>query len=146
MRFKIEVSFKQAVHTVGIYSYHFWMATMTPRSRRSGNQYLHQKSDDYRKQVRRKIRAYHCHLQTGVIAQGLLQILSVLHSQLVWSHFGSWIRTIRPGIPPSEQVVSIALRHCLPEFLSGGEKTSTLAKFINERLDLDRMEGLRLAA
>ena len=146
VRFKIEVSFKQAVHTVGVYSYHFWMSSMTPRSRRSGNQHLHQKSDDYRKQVRRKIRAYHCHLQTGVIAQGLLQIISVLHAQLVWSHFGSWIRTIRPGIPPSEQVVSMALRHCLPEFLAGGEKTSALAKFINERLDLDRIEGLRLAA
>ena len=146
VRFKIEVSFKQAVHTVGIYSYHFWMRAMTPRSRRSGNQYLHRKSDCYRKQVRRKISAYHCHLQTGVIAHGLLHILSVLHPQLVWCLFGSWIRTIRPGIPPSEQVVALALRHSLPEFLAGGEKISALAKFINERLDLDRAEGLRLAA
>jgi len=146
VRFKIEVSFKQAVHTVGTYRYHFWMMSMTAISRRSGNQYLHHKSQSYREQVRRKIRAYHCHLQTGVIAQGLLQILSVLHSQLVWSYFGSWIRTIRPGIPPSEQIVSMALRHGLPEFLAGASNTSALAKFINERLDLDRAEGLRLVA
>jgi len=146
VRFKIEVSFKQAVHTVGTYRYHFWMMPMSPISRRSGNQHLHRKSDRYREQVRRKIRAYHCHLQTGVIAQGLLQILSILHPQLVWSYFGSWIRTIRPGIPPSEQIVSMALRHRLPEFLAGASNTSALAKFLNERLDLDRAEGMRLAA
>ncbi|MBE2204837.1 MAG: transposase [Chthoniobacterales bacterium] len=145
-RFKIEVSFKQAVHTVGTYRYHFWMKAMSPISRRSGNQHLHHKSDLYRQQVRRKIRAYHCHLQTGVIAQGLLQILSVLHPRLVWSHFGSWIRTIRPGIPPSEQIVAMALRHCLPEFLFDGSNTCDLAKFLSHRLDLDRAEGLRLAA
>jgi hypothetical protein len=146
VRFKIEVAFKQAVHTVGTYSYHFWMAAMTPIARRSGNQHLHRKSEAYRAAVRRKMRAYGCHIQTGVIAQGLLQILSVLHSQIVWRCFGSWIRTIRPGIPPSEQVVSLALRHCLPEFLAAGDKTSALAKFINDRLDLNRAEGLRLAA
>jgi hypothetical protein len=146
VRFKIEVAFKQAVHTVGTYSYHFWMAAMTPIARRSGNQHLHHKSDTYRAQVRRKMRAYRCHIQTGVIAQGLLQMLSVLHSQTVWHCFGSWIRTIRPGIPPSEQVVGLALRHSLPEFLAASNKTCALAKFINDRLDLDRAEGLRLAA
>ena len=25
-RFKIELGFKQAIHTVGAYAYHFWMA------------------------------------------------------------------------------------------------------------------------
>jgi hypothetical protein len=146
VRFKIEVAFKQAVHTVGTYSYHFWMAAMTPIPRRSGNQHLHRKSDSYRAQVQRKMRAYGCHIQTGVIAQGLLQMLSVLHSQMVWRCFGSWIRTIRPGIPPSEQVVAPALRHCLPEFLAAGNNTSALAKFINDRIDINRAEGLCLAA
>ena len=146
VRFKIEVAFKQAVHTVGTYSYHFWMAAMTPITRRSGNQHLHRKSDTYRAQVRRKMRAYSSHLQTGVIAQGLLQMLSVLHSQMVWCCFGSWIRTIRSGIPPSEQVVGMALRHSLPEFLAASDTPSGLAKFINDRLDLNRAEGLRLAA
>ncbi len=143
VRFKIEVSFKQAVHTVGTYRYHFLMRAMAPISRRSGNQHLHRKSKCYREQVRRKIGAYHCHLQTGVIAQGLPQIL---HPQLVWSYFDSRIRTIRPRIPPSEQIVAMALRHRLPEFLAGANNTSALAKFISERLDFDRAEGLRLAA
>ncbi|HEY8670929.1 MAG TPA: transposase, partial [Terriglobales bacterium] len=45
LRFKIELSFKQALHVIGAYAYHFWMAAMTPLRRVSGNQYLHRKSD-----------------------------------------------------------------------------------------------------
>jgi len=33
IRFKIELSFKQALRVVGVYAYHFWMMTMKPRSR-----------------------------------------------------------------------------------------------------------------
>jgi hypothetical protein len=34
-RFKIEVSFKSALHVVGAHLYHFWMATMTPITRKA---------------------------------------------------------------------------------------------------------------
>jgi hypothetical protein len=34
--------------------------------------------------------------------------------KLVWDSFGSWLRTIRPGIPPLEFVVGNALRLTLP--------------------------------
>lgn len=64
---------------------------------------------------------------------------------LVWSSFGSWLRTIRPGIPPSELVVANALRQCLPEFLVNSVKTNFFAKFIAERQDLDTFEMFRLA-
>ena len=146
LRFKIEVSFKQSLHVIGAYAYHFWMAAMTPLRRVSGNQYLHHKSDDYRHAIRRKIAAYHRHIQLGLIAQGLLQILSATQPKLVWRSFGSWIRTIRPGLAPSEQVVAIALRHTLPEFLATAAKTPILVKFIRDRLDLSRTEGTSLAA
>lgn len=146
LRFKIEVSFKQAIHVIGAYAYHFWMAAMTPLRRVSGNQYLHRKSDAYRDAVRRKIAAYHRHIQLGLIAQGLLQILSATQPKLVWRSFGSWIRTIRPELAPSEQVAAAALRNTLPEFLATGAKTSILVKFIRDRLDLSRTEGTSLAA
>ena len=146
LRFKIEVSFKQALRIIGAYAYHFWMAAMTPLRRVSGNQYLHRKSDAYRDAVRRKIAAYHRHIQLGLIAQGLLQILSATKPTLVWQSFGSWIRTIRPGLAPSEQVVAIALRNTLPEFLATAAKISILVKFIRDRLDLSRTEGTTLAA
>jgi hypothetical protein len=146
LRFKIEVSFKQALHVIGAYAYHFWMVAMTPLRRVSGNQHLHRKSEDYRNAVRRKIAAYHRHIQLGLIAQGLLQILSATQPKLVWRSFGSWIRTVRPGLAPSEQVVAVALRNTLPEFLATAAKTSILVKFIRDRLDLSRTEGTSLAA
>lgn len=146
LRFKIEVSFKQALRCIGAYAYHFWMAAMTPLRRVSGNQYLHRKSDAYRDAVRRKLAAYHRHIQLGLIAQGLLQILSATKPTLVWQAFGSWIRTVRSGLAPSEQVVAIALRNTLPEFLASAAKPSILVKFIRDRLDLNRTEGTSLAA
>lgn len=146
LRFKIEVSFKQAIRGIGTYAYHFWMREMTPIGRVGGNQYMHHKPEKYRNDVRRKIAAYHRHIQLGLIAQGLLQILSATKSQLVWRSFGSWIRTIRPGLAPSEMVVAVALRQTLPEFIAVAVKTSTLVKFIRDRLDLNRAEGTSLAA
>ena len=146
LRFKIEVSYKQALRVIGAYAYHFWMAAMTPLRRVSGNQYLHHKSEGYRTAVRREIAAYHRHIQLGLIAQGLLQILSATKPNLVWQSFGSWFRTVRPGLAPSEQVVAIALRNTFPEFLSTVAKTVILVKFLRDRLDLSRAEGTGLAA
>jgi len=83
LRFKIELSFKQALHVLGAYAYHFWMAAMTPLRRVSGNQYLHRKPQSYRDAVRRKMAAYHRRRQLGLIAQGLLQILSATVPQKI---------------------------------------------------------------
>jgi len=146
LRFKIEHAFKQAVHIIGTFSYHFWMKEMKPLRRRNGNQYLHMESKAYRDGVKRKIHAYHVFVQAGIVSQGLLQYLAACHTELVWKSFGSWLRTIRPGVAPSELVVATALRHCLPEFLSVNSKSSNLAKFIAERQDLDRMTLFRIAS
>jgi hypothetical protein len=146
LRFKIEVSFKQALRVLGAYAYHFWMAAMTPLRRVSGNQYLHRKSEAYRNAVRRKIAAYHRHIQLGLVAQGLLQILAAQFPKLIWPSFGSWIRTIRPGLAPSEQVTAIALRNTLPDFLAAAAQSSIFVKFLRDRIDLARSEGSSLAA
>lgn len=146
LRFKIEVSFKQAIRNLGVYAYHFWMKSMTSIRSNSGDQYLHMKTGEYRDAVRRKIAAYHAHIQIGIIAQGLLQYLACVQSKLIWASFGSWLRTIRPGICPSEKVTAIALGNCLPEFLLNSSRTSILAKFILEKVDLTRNEGQRLVA
>ena len=146
LRFKIELSFKQALRVVGTFAYHFWMATMTPFPKTSGNQHLHRKSHSYRQAVRRKMDAYHRHIQLGLIAQGLLQILSATSAPLVWQSFGSWFRTLRPGLPPSEQVTAIALRNSLPDFLLDDSKHSIFTKFLLKRIDLSRTEGVRLFA
>ena len=146
LRFKIETSFKQATRQIGSFAYHFWMKDMTPLRYRNGNQYLHRKSAEYRDRVKRKINAYHAFIQAGVVAQGLLQYLAVVAPKLVWESFGSWLRTIRPGIPPSEFVVANALRQTLPEFLVGPSKNDSLTKFIVDRQDIEKMRIFRLAS
>jgi len=146
LRFKIEVTFKQAVRTVGVYGYHFWMKSMTPIRRCSGDQYLHRKNDAYRKAVRRKLDAYNRFIQIGLIAQGLLQYLSICNPNLVWAKFGSWIRTIRPGVLPSEQVTSLALSNSLAEFLLGSSTDTIFTKFLIERIDFKKNNALGRAA
>ena len=146
LRFKIEHTFKQAVRLIGSFSYHFWMSDMKPRPRRSGNQHLHRASPKYRDAVRRKLHAYHVFIQAAVVCQGLLQYLAVAFPQRVWDAFGSWLRTIRPGIPPSELVVASALRHSLPEFLLNPAAGNIFTKFVIERQDTDKMEAFRFAS
>jgi hypothetical protein len=85
-------------------------------------------------------------VQTGLIAQGLLQYLSAAFPQLVFSSFGSWFRTIRSDFAPSEHVAAIALRNTFPEFLSDSSQDSIFKKFLLERIDFGRVEGLRLVA
>lgn len=144
-RFKIEVTFKHAIRNVGVFGYHFWMAEMTPLKQKNGNQYLHKKEQCYRDQILRKIKAYHCFVQVGLIAQGMLQYLSMTQTKHVWSHFGSWIRTIRPGILPSEAIVSKALWNTLPYFLKGSITGGIIEKFISSRIDRKRSESMRFA-
>ena len=144
-RFRIEVSFKQALHTLGTYAYHFWMMEMTPRRRGAGNQYLHHTSDDYRRLVRRKIDAYHRAIQLGCIAQGLLQHLALNRRKEVWDRFRSWMRTMNPGAPPSEAVVAETLRGTLQEFLLRAPDAHALKKFVLENADEERCPALQSA-
>jgi len=146
LRFKIEHGFKQAVRVIGSFSYHFWMKEMKPLRRWNGNQYLHRESSAYRDAIKRKINAYHVFIHAGVVSQGLLQYLAANVPTLVWTSFGSWLRTIRPGIAPSELVVATALRHSLPEFLLNNAQHSIFAKFIVDRQDPDRLDVFRMAS
>jgi hypothetical protein len=133
-RFKIEVSFKQAIHTVGAYAYHFWMRDMKPIHRGSGNQMMDHRSDTYREHVRRKLAAYERHIQLGLIAQGLLQYLAVNFRHAVWFNFHSYIRSASPKKPPSEWVVAHALYHTWPQFLAGSSESQTLKKFLASKI------------
>ena len=146
LRFKIELTFKQAIHQIGLFSYRFWMKTMEPLQRWNGNQYLHRKPLKYREAVARKIHAYHIFMQACIIAQGLSQYLAVVFPDLVWASFRSYLRTKRPGVPPSEFVVAVAMRQSFRNFLLAGANTHAFTKFITERQDLGGTEMFRMAA
>lgn len=145
-RFKIEVTFKQSLHTLGAWAYHFWMKDMRSIRRGQGDQFLHRQSATYRAGVRRKLAAYHRHIQLGLVAQGILQCLAAVQAKLVWHQFASWLRTRRSPDCPSALVVAAALRHHLPDFLAAGPHDPNWRKFLLPRLDLDQIEGARLAA
>ena len=51
-RYKIELSFRHALHVIGVYAYHFWMMAMTPLRRVSGNQHLHRKPEQCERRLR----------------------------------------------------------------------------------------------
>lgn len=146
LRFKIEVAFKQSLHTLGAWAYHFWMMDMRPIQRGHGDQFLHRQSDAYRRAVRRKLAAYHRHIQLGLLAQGILQCLAAVQPKLVWHQFASWLRPRKSPDCPSEFVVASALRHHLPDFLAACPNDPNWRKFLRARLDLDQIEGARLAA
>jgi len=146
LRFKIEFTFKQAIHQIGLFSYRFWMKTMTPLKRWNGNQYLHRKPLKYREAVARKMHAYHVFMQACVIAQGLSQYLAVVFPEVVWASFRSYLRTNRPGVPPSEFVVGEALRQSFPNFLLADANTHAFKKFITERQDFENSTLFHMAA
>ena len=145
-RFKIEVSFRHAVHGMGTYAYHFWMQAMKPLRRNEGNQYMHKKPEAYRKAVKRKIEAYHRYVQLGCIAQGLLQYLALQHGKEVWSNFRSWLRTMKTDQPPSELVVSYALRSSLFDFLVNSPEDHKLKKIIAENMTVQQLQDYQQAA
>ena len=145
-RFKIEVSFRSAIHGIGAYAYHFWMKAMEPIRRTEGKQYLHKKSEAYRKAVQRKMEAYHRFVQLGCIAQGLLQYLSLMYGKEVWGQFRSWLRTMKTDNPPSELVVSYALRSSLFDFLVNSPQDHKLKKIITENMTIQQMQDYQMAA
>ena len=139
-RFRIELGFRQAVHVLGAYAYHFWMCGMKPLKRGHGDQYLHRTGDAYRAAIRRKMAAFHTHVQLGCIAQGLLQHLSLNYTAEVWHCFRSWLRTMNPALPPSELVAANALRAAIPGFFS----TSLLDPKLKKILDQYRPSDIHL--
>jgi hypothetical protein len=146
LRFKIEVSFKQAVHTVGAYFYHFWMKSMKPIKRGSGNQSIVNKPEEYKQAVQRKMDAYHRYVQLGLIAQGLLLHLAINFRQTVWNQFSSWLRTMKKDLVPSEMVVAYALKSSFFDFLLDNNSEPELKKFIRSQAQLDKIPGIAAAA
>lgn len=137
-RFKIEVGFKVAIRVIGSLGYHFWMAGMKPISRKGKNQYLHRETKRYRDAVKRKLRAYHNFMQIGVIAQGIMMLLALTKSQLVWERFRSWMRTMNQKGVPSEWVVAQSLTNTFPGFLRDMQKNNIWVKFITQNTDTER--------
>jgi hypothetical protein len=144
-RFGIEMSFKALIHTVGGFGYHFWMKAMDKIKRGSGTQYLHRQSEVYREGIKAKMATYHVYVNLAAIAQGLLCYFAIHHSKEVWQSFGTWMRTIRKDIAPSEAVTSEALRQSMLEFLKSKVDPMHFKKFLSTKLDPDKITAKLLS-
>jgi len=145
-RFKIETGFRQAIHVLGSYAYHFWMKGMVPIARRSKGQDLQGKTKKYNQQIWRKMKAYHLYVQLGCIAQGLMLLLAVQHGTTVWYHFRSWLRTMDPARPPSELVVAYVLRDQLPELFRGLAVDQNAEKLLDQYIIPEEVRSHRQVA
>lgn len=144
-RFKIEVMFKQAIYQIGTFMYRFWMKMMAPTKRFGKEKILQFAPKSFKNKVKEKQKAYNLFIQLGFIAQGLMQYLSIHDAQLVWNNFGSWLRTIRGTLPPSEKVVSLAMSNTFLEFLVDCKTEPIFKKFIQKRIDIGNIPGCKLA-
>ena len=135
LRFKIEVGFKSAIHTLGTYSYRFWMKEMKKTRYGDGTKYLHKETEKYRESYLKKLKAFHVYIQIGLIAQGLMQYLSMKFPEQILRSQGGWIRAIRPCVLPSEWVVSMSLRNCF-DFLLVKNNYPNFEKFLKEKTNI----------
>lgn len=142
LRFKIEVTFKQAIYQIGVFMYRFWLKMMVPKKRKSGDQQLQFASKEFKEKVHTKIRAYHLFMQLGFIAQGLIHYLSIHYYPLVREHFGTWLRTNRANTLPSEKVVALALNRTYLEFLLDVTKESIFKLFLRQRTSMGQFQSV----
>ena len=136
-RWLIETGFKAAVHHIGTFAYHFWMKTMKPNGRKT-KQYLHRESEEYREQIKRKMKSYHIHLALSCITQGLLNHLAINFKDQVWASFNGWLRTINDSIEPTEIIASRALASTLPNYLKETKTKDGWSKFLLKNVDYER--------
>ena len=119
---------------------------MTPIRHDDKGQKIYNKSAQYRRAIKRKLKAYHVYVQLACIAQGLLQHLALNCGSRVWTQFRGWLRTRNPHKPPSELVVAYALRYSLLEFLARTPDDHKLKKILIENMDPDQVPQLHMVA
>lgn len=147
LRQKIEVSFQALIHTLCGFGYHFWMMAMPKIKWGSGNQYLHRAGEAFRNQVFRKIEAYERFVNIAAIALGILQLLAIHFTSLVWERFPVWLRTLTRHGCPTEHVVRLTLQHELHQvFLSDSDSLLLQKILATKGTSHDSSHPIRLAA
>jgi hypothetical protein len=107
-RFKIEVSFKMLKHVIGGFCYHFWTAAMPRLSRFKTSVDLSKVTETREcERIVSTMRAVEVFSFISCVAMGILTILSLQFSNLVWSRFSGWLRTRSSQTPSIETVRSV---------------------------------------
>lgn len=141
LRMKIEQSFKVAVRSLGSFAYHFWSKSMKKIKRKSKGQFLHKVTIDVRNSLLEKLASCERFVFAGMVAQGLLQYLSVCFSTLVWQKYSGWQRHLTTKRSPTEEIVSATLQSRLHEILSGTFHYASFTKFMLQKVDWGRLKS-----
>jgi hypothetical protein len=110
LRFKIEVMFRQLIHLLGGFAYHFWLKGLPSLPTWPSNLILSDYPQDVQTQILAKVEAFERFVTLNAIALGLLQILSLELPKVIWQHFPRWFRTLPSHGAPSERVALLALQ------------------------------------
>lgn len=139
-RFQIEMTFKSMVHTIGLFQYRFWTNALAKITRSTKDTYIHRMPESAKTKIHEKLRCYHTFAAMACISTCLMQYLSVNHSADIWGGFRGWLRTLRPEIRPSIDVVRKALANSAFEFLLTQNIDERFAKFIHQKVDICRID------
>ena len=145
LRFKIELSFKQAVHQIGTFAYHFWMLDMKARRRNDGNQHLHRAYPNTATTSNASCMPITLHPDRSYlpgIAAGPLRRTSPARLGL--------LRILAAHRPTRDTAFRTRRRNratpAASEFLLDTPKDHIFTKFLAKRADTNKMQGFQLAA
>jgi hypothetical protein len=145
-RWSIETAFMFLKKQLSLFMYRFWTSALDRPEDAKGDLYLHRKDDDKRAAILAKARSYDHFGQYAVIAQGVLQIISLRLESAVREQVDFFMRTVREGSPPSEMLVRKVLTASFGSFLKATADTSSFAKFIAKAKQNEITSDLPLAA
>ena len=126
LRFKIEVTFKSAVRSVGAFAYHFWSVAFKRDSAMKGDIDMSAFTSKEKDAIHKKMKSYHLHMLIGHIAQGIAQVLAVEMPEVISKLDSEYRRTICEM--PSEATVMQVFRKNVRIFDGIGDKTKTIKK------------------
>lgn len=107
-RFKIEVSFKMLKRVIGGFCYHFWTAAIPKLSRFKTCADLSEVTEKRkRERIVNTMRAVEVFSFMSCIAMGILTIISLQFSNLIWGRFAGWLRTRSSQTPSIETARSV---------------------------------------
>jgi len=130
LRFKIEVSFKSAVRSVGTFAYHFWSEVFKRDSAMKGDMDMSAFTQKEQKAIHKKLKSYHLHMMVGHIAQGIAQVLAVEMPEVISRLDSEYRRTVCEM--PSEATVMQVFRKNVRIFDGIGDRTKTIKKAIRD--------------
>ena len=134
LRFKIEVMFRQLIHLLGGFAYHFWLKALPSLPTWPDNLILSEHPQELQAQILAKVEAFERFVSLNAIALGLLQVLSLELPHVVYQYFPRWFRTPPSHDFPSERVALLALQNQAHTFFPQSPPCLLLPKLLASKL------------